>query len=215
MQQNSDFNILKKIFTHFRKFIIRGAIALIPLGLTLLILRIIYLAIDRRIIGYVDNYLGFSIPGLGILLLLVLLYLVGLVTSNVLGRHILNLLEKMINRIPLIKTTYQVGKQLSTTLSLPERQVFKKAVLVDYLKPGIWTIGFVTGYIIDKANDNMKLLKVFVPTPPNPTTGTMVLVKESMVRDPGWTIEEAMRTVISGGIIGPKEIEEPKKKIDS
>ena len=77
---------------------------------------------------------------------------------------------------------------------------------MDYLKPGIWTIGFVTGTIIDKQNDNVTLLKVFVPTPPNPTSGTMVVVKESETRDPGWTIEEAIKAVISGGIIGPTEI---------
>ena len=113
---------------------------------------------------------------------------------------------KITGYIPLIRTTYQVGKQLGNTLSLPERQVFRKAVLVDYLKPGIWTIGFVTGEIIDRKNNNEKLLKVFVPTPPNPTSGTMVVVSESQTRDPGWTIEEAIRSVLSGGIIGPDEI---------
>jgi uncharacterized membrane protein len=84
--------------------------------------------------------------------------------------------------------------------------VFKRAVLVDYLKPGIWTIGFVTGKVIDRKNNDEVLLKVFVPTPPNPTSGTMVVVKESETRDPGWTIEEAIRAVVSGGIIGPTEI---------
>lgn len=110
------------------------------------------------------------------------------------------------SRIPLINTTYQIGKQLSDTLALPEKHVFRKVVLVDYLKPGIWTIGFVTGTVIDRKNNNEKLLKVFVPTPPNPTSGTMVVVKESETRDPGWTVEEAMKAVISGGIIGPSEI---------
>jgi uncharacterized membrane protein len=103
-----------------------------------------------------------------------------------------------------------VGKQLADTLALPDKQAFKRAVLVDYLKPGIWTIGFVTGKIIgkiiDRKNNDEVLLKVFVPTPPNPTSGTMVVVKESETRDPGWTIEEAIRAVVSGGIIGPKEI---------
>jgi uncharacterized membrane protein len=79
-------------------------------------------------------------------------------------------------------------------------------VLVDYLKPGIWTVGFFTGKVIDGRHNDEVLLKVFVPTPPNPTSGTMVVVKESETRDPGWTIEEAIRPVISGGIIGPEEI---------
>ena len=99
-----------------------------------------------------------------------------------------------------------MGRQLSSTFSLPEKQVFRRAVLVEYLKPGIWTIGFVTGTIIDKSNNDELLLKVFIPTPPNPISGTMVVVKESQTRDPGWSIDEALKAVISGGVIGPAEI---------
>ena len=118
----------------------------------------------------------------------------------------LNLLERITKRIPFIKTTYQIGRQLSDTLSLSERQIFKRAVLVEYLKPGIWTIGFVTGEITDKENGDEKYLKVFIPTPPNPASGVMVIVREAQTRNPGWTIEEAIRSVISGGLIGPDEI---------
>ena len=197
---------MNKVLSHFKKYILRGAVSLIPIGLTYLIIQFLYQAIDRRIVGFLDNYLGFTIPGLGILLLLLALYLVGLAASNIFGKQIFSFIEKVTNKLPIIKTTYQVGKQLSTTLSLPERQVFKKAVLVEYLKPGIWTIGFITGNLDDPQNPEEKLFKVYIPTPPNPTSGTMVIVKESMVRYPGWTIEEAMRAVISGGIIGPNEI---------
>jgi len=99
-----------------------------------------------------------------------------------------------------------VGQRLGSTLSLPEKQVFKHAVLVEYLRSDIWTIGFVTGTVIDKRNKDERLLKVFVPTPPNPTSGTMIVVKESQTRDPGWSIEEALNAVLSGGIIGPEEL---------
>ena len=197
---------MQKIMNHVKRYIIRGIIAIIPLGLTYVVLRFLYLAIDKRIMGVIDNFIGFSIPGLGLILLLLILYILGVLASNIVGRQILVLIERITNRIPLIRTTYQVGKQISVTLSLPEKQVFKRAVFVDFLKPGIWTVGFVTGEVIDTKNNNEKLLKVFVPTPPNPTTGTMVIVRESETRDPGWTIEEAMKSVISGGIIGPEVI---------
>jgi len=197
---------MKHFWTHLKKYVFRGLITLIPITLTYLVIRFLYITIDQRVMGLVDDFLGFSIPGLGIILILFLLYLVGIAASNVIGKKILNSLERISNRIPLIKSTYQIGKQLSVTLSMPEKQVFKKAVLVDYLKPGIWTIGFVTGSVIDRRNNDERLLKVFVPTPPNPTSGTMVVVKESETRDPGWSIEEAMQAVISGGIIGPVEI---------
>ncbi|MFH1754351.1 MAG: DUF502 domain-containing protein, partial [Candidatus Latescibacterota bacterium] len=142
----------------------------------------------------------------GLLTVLVILYVVGVLVTNTVGRQGMCFIEHITNRIPLVKTTYQIGKQLSKTLSLSEKQVFKRAVLVEYLKPGIWTIGFVTGSVVDHRNNNLTLLKVFVPTPPNPMSGTMVLVKEDQIKDPGWTIEEALKTVISGGIIGPSEI---------
>ncbi len=153
-----------------------------------------------------EKIIGFTFPGLGVLLVLVTLYVLGLVASNVIGRQIFGLVEGIAKRIPLVKTIYQVGRQLTVTLSLPEKQAFKRAVLVEYLKPGMWTIGFVTGTIIDKKNNGETHLKVFVPTPPNPASGTMVAVKESQTRDPGWSIEEALKSVISAGVIGPTEV---------
>ncbi len=197
---------MKKFVVHIKKYIFRGLLAVIPLFLTYLAVKLLYTTIDQRAVGLVDHFLGFRFPGLGILLVLVSLYVLGLVASNVAGKQLFGLLERITNYIPLIKTTYKVGKQLGATLSLPEKQVFKKAVLVEYLKPGMWTIGFVTGEVIDRKSNDERLLKVYIPTPPNPVSGTMVVVKESQTRDPGWSIEEALRSVLSGGIIGPEEL---------
>jgi uncharacterized membrane protein len=162
---------MRGLITHIKKYIIRGFLAVIPLGLTYFVLKLLYTAIDQRAVKVVKNTIGFSFPGLGILLVLLFLFLLGLVVSNVIGRKFFSLIERVTSRIPFIKTTYRVRQQLSSTFSLPERQVFKRAVLVDYLKPGIWTIGFVTGSIIDKQNQDEKLLKVFIPTPPTPCPG--------------------------------------------
>jgi uncharacterized membrane protein len=197
---------MNKIFEHLKKYIIRGILATIPLALTYFALMILYNTIDQRAVKLVDKLIGFSFPGLGLILVLVSLYLLGLIASNFVGKKTFNLLEKITNRIPLINTVYKIGHQLGTTLSLPGKQVFKKAVLVEYLKQGTWTIGFVTGTLIDENDDSDIILKVFVPTPPNPTTGTIIIVKESQTRNPGWTVEEALRTVLSGGIIGPEKI---------
>ncbi len=194
------------MFAHFKKYTIRGFLALIPLVLSYFVVQLLYVGIDQRIMAGLDEFIGVHIPGLGILLLLVAFYFLGLIASNMIGRKIFSLIEKITTRIPIIKTTYQVGKQLSTTLAVPEKQVFKRAVLVDFLTPGIWTIGFVTGTVIDHQNHDNRLLKVYIPTPPNPTSGTIVLVRESQTRDPGWSIDDAMKTVISAGIIGPNEI---------
>ena len=197
---------MKTFIRHMKTYMVRGLLAVIPLVLSILVIQIFYINIDRRVVGLLDRTIGFSFPGLGIILSLASLYLLGFIASNIVGKKIFGLIEEVTKRLPFIKTTYQVGKQLADSLSLPEKQVFKRAVLVDYLKPGIWTIGFVTGTVIDRKNKDEVLLKVFVPTPPNPTSGNMVVVKESETRDPGWTIEEAIRAVVSGGIIGPTEI---------
>ena len=197
---------MKSILKHLKSYVFRGLLAVIPLGLTAFAVKILYTTIDKRITGLIEEIIGFSFPGLGVLLLVAVLYFLGLIVSNVLGRQIFGLLDRIANRIPLVKTTYNVGRQLSSTFSLPEKQVFRRAVLVEYLKPGIWTIGFVTGTIVDKSNNDELLLKVFIPTPPNPISGTMVMVKESQTRDPGWSIDEALKAVISGGVIGPTEI---------
>jgi len=199
---------MKGIFRHLRIYTFRGLLAIVPLALSFFSLKILYTVIDKRVTIMIEKYLGFTFPGLGVLLVFASLYLFGLIASNVVGRQLFGLVERIANGIPLVKTVYQVGRQLAISLSLPGTQVFKRAVLVEYLKPGIWTIGFVTGTIIDKTHDDETLLKVFVPTPPNPTSGTMVAVRESETRNPGWSIEEALKSVISAGVIGPTEIKQ-------
>lgn len=198
--------MVKRLLGHMKKYMLRGLLAVIPLALSYFALKIVYGAIDQPAMKVANRLFGFSFPGLGLFLVLAILYVLGIIASNVLGKHFFGLIERIMNRIPLVKTTYKIGRQLGSTLALPEKQVFKKAVLVEYLKAGMWTLGFVTGSLVDKANHNEILLKVFVPTPPNPTSGTMIVVRESQTRDPGWTIEEAMKSVISAGIIGPLEI---------
>ena len=197
---------MRSLLKHLRTYMLRGLLAVIPLALTALAIQVFYETIDKRITRIVEDIIDFSFPGLGVLLLLAALYLLGLIVSNVVGRQIFRLVEGIANRIPLVKTTYNVGRQLTTTLSLPEKQVFKRAVLVEYLKPGMWTIGFVTGTLIDRSNNDEVLLKVFIPTPPNPISGTMIVVRESQTRDPGWSVEEALKAVISGGVLSRTEI---------
>lgn len=197
---------MKSFFRHIKKYVLRGLLAIVPLALCFFSVRILYTTIDGRFTPMVEKIVGFTFPGPGILLLLATLYVLGVVTTNVVGREFFGTIQRIANRIPLIKTIYQLGRQLAVTLSLREKQVFKRAVLVEYLKPGIWTIGFVTGTVSEKKRNDETLLKVFVPTPANPTSVTVVAVRESQTRDPGWSIEEALKYVISVGGIGPTEI---------
>lgn len=195
---------MKHFFNHVWKFFFRGLIAAIPLTLSYFAVKLLYITIDKPVNSFVFEYTGFQIYGLGVMVTLIAFYLIGLLASNVIGKQIFGFIENISNRIPLIKTTYQVGKQISSTLSLPEKQVFKRVVLVDFTHKGVWAIGFVTGPL--KNDRGEVLLKVFIPTTPNPTTGFVIVVKESEVLDPGWNVEEGMKLVISGGIIGPEKI---------
>jgi uncharacterized membrane protein len=197
---------MKKFVSHLRKFIAGGILSLVPLFLVYLVVRFIYLSIDKTVLNLIDEYIGIRIPGLGIIFTLLFLYVIGIFTGNLFGKWLLNKLEKVTTRIPIIGTIYQVGKQISYTISLPEKQVFQKVVLVNYFKEDIYTIGFITGILIDRKTKE-KLYKVFVPMPPIPTTGTMLILKESQIHDPGWTVDEGLRTVVSAGIIGPQEIQ--------
>ncbi|MGQ9472103.1 MAG: DUF502 domain-containing protein [Candidatus Aminicenantales bacterium] len=196
---------MRKIYLHLRRYIIRGTLASIPLLLSFLLIRFLYLAVDQRVASLIQKIIGFRIPGLGLLLVVILLYLVGLAASNWAGRQAFRLIEAITVRLPLIKTIYFLGKRVADALALPEKQVFQRAVLIEYFRPGVWTIGFVTGSVRDEATGK-RCLKIFIPTTPNPTSGFMAMIPEEEVRNFTWSVEEAINSVISGGIIGPEKI---------
>lgn len=193
---------MPRFFAHIRRFIVRGTLALIPIALPAIAVYLLYDFIDRRMVGLVEKILHVRFPGLGIVLLLVVLYLVGHVASNIFGKRLFDSMASVIERIPGIGTIYKLGRDISGSLSPSDQHVFRRPVLVPYAAPNQWQIGFVTGTLTSRETGE-KMLKVFVPTPPNPATGLVYIVKESNVRDPGWTVEEALQTLMSGGIIGP------------
>ncbi|MEI7999430.1 MAG: DUF502 domain-containing protein, partial [Candidatus Omnitrophota bacterium] len=137
--------MIKNFITHASIFIFRGLLAIIPLLLCFFIIRLLYVLIDKKIIMFVNKYLEVKeIPGLGIMLLLVVLYLIGLVVSNIVGKQAFRLLESLTQRIPLMKTVYGLGKQLSNSLSDDqEKKAFKKAILIKMHNDGPLIPGFV------------------------------------------------------------------------
>ncbi len=196
---------MSRFFKHLRTYVFRGLLALLPLGLCYFVLRFLYLAVDQKAAPYLERWLGIKIPGLGFLLVLIILYLLGIVAGNWIGRRLFALIENISTHIPLVKTIYHLGQQLGRAFNRPENQGLKRVVLVEQFRPGVWSIGFVTGTMNDrKAGET--LLKVFIPTAPNPTAGFMVVVRESQVRDVSWSVSEAMNIVLSGGIVGPDDL---------
>lgn len=196
---------MRGIFKHLKIHIFRGLLAVIPIGLCYLVIRFFYLTIDTRITKLIDRWLGFRIPGLGILLVLVTLYLLGLAASNWAGRRAFGLVDLVTARIPLIKTVYTLGKQLADALALPEKGAFKRVVMVEHFRPGVWSIGFVTAIMRDREKGE-DMVRVFIPTAPNPTSGFVVMLRTSQVREVDWSVSEAMNSIISGGMVGPDQI---------
>jgi uncharacterized membrane protein len=197
--------MMNRVFKHLRTFVFRGFLALLPLALSYFVLRFLYLAVDQRVARLIEGWIGVNIPGLGFLLVLVILYLLGLAASNWAGRGALSFLDRLSEHIPLVKTIYHLGKQLGNAFAMPEKQGLKRVVLVEQFRPGAWSVGFVMGNMTDAATGE-PMLRLFVPTAPNPTAGFMLIIAESKVRDVDWSVAEAMNTVISGGIIGPDKI---------
>jgi len=196
---------MKAVFKHLKTFILRGFLAVIPLALSYIVLRFIYLAVDQRVAHIIEKWIGRNIPGLGFILVLVILYLLGLAASNWAGRGFFGMIERISRRIPLINTIYHLGKQIGAAMSAPDKKTFKRVVLVEHFRPGVWSVGFVTGHL-DDSKTGERLLKLFVPQGPNPTSGFMIVVKESQVREIEWGVAEAMNAVISGGLSGPDKI---------
>lgn len=198
---------MRRFFSHARVYIFRGLLAIIPILLCIFAIQLLYVLIDKRVIGFLNRFFEVrKIPGLGILLVLISLYLIGLAASNIIGRRMLRLIESITQRIPFIKTVYEMGKQLSRGLSAADgsKQAFRKAVLVSLNNSGLWVPAFVVNSM-KSSKTGEELLFVLIPTAPTPASGFVCVVRASQVFDPGWTVEECLKAIISVGIITPQE----------
>jgi uncharacterized membrane protein len=200
---------IAEFFKHLRIYIFRGLLAIIPLLLTFIAITLLYKLIDRKVLSFLEGVTQIhirQIPGLGILLVLLTLYFIGIFFSNVIGRQFFHLLGQVTEKIPFVKFIYQIGKELSESFSAAsDKQAFQKAILVKSLTHQGWMVGFLTGTIKDKVTGE-EFLRVLIPATHNPLFGYIVLVSPEQTRDPGWTVEETLKALVSVGIIFPAEI---------
>lgn len=198
---------MKNILLHIRVFIFRGLLAMIPIILCAVALQLLYVLIDKKIVGFLENFVEIrNIPGLGILLLVISLYILGLIVSNIVGHQIFAFIERISQRIPVIKTIYGIGKQLSKGLSAADgqSQAFKKAVLVKLGPDGLMVPALVMSSMKGRKSEE-EFLFVLVPSAPTPASGYLCVVKATQTFDPGWTVEECLNAIVSIGIVTPKE----------
>lgn len=158
----------------------------------------------------------YYIPGIGVAMLVLALILIGMFTTGFIGKFFVRLGDFIVSKMPLISSIYSLLKQLFETVLSPKSQSFKEAVLIEYPRKGIWIIGFLAGQssseLQQKTPIDDKMLSIFVPTTPNPTSGFLVLVPKTEVIKLDMSVEDALKYVVSCGIVSPEEVKNKSKK---
>ena len=194
------------IIAKLRNYFFTGIVVLVPIGITLYLTKFI-ISISSKLIPEEINpnsYLPFSIPGLEILISIIIITLIGGLSLSFIGKKILQLVNDLLKRIPILRTIYSAIGQMTETFT-PKKKSKKSVVLIEYPRKGSWAVGFVTkenkGEISKKTNKN--LVNVFVPTTPNPTSGFLLMFPKNEVIYLDMTFEEASKFIVSAGTSAP------------
>jgi uncharacterized membrane protein len=200
-----------------RKWLVAGLLVVVPVAITVSVLQWIIGTLDRTLLilpeaWQPDRFIGVHIPGLGVLLTLAILLLVGFAVSNFIGKKLVSWGDALVARIPVVRSIYSSVKQVSDTLFSPSGNAFRKAVLVQWPRPDVWTIAFVTGAPGGEVSQYLRgeYLSVYVPTTPNPTGGYFVILPKADCVELKMTVDEALKYVISMGVVVPGVASNPK-----
>ncbi len=190
------------ILARLRNYFITGIVVLVPIGITLYLTKF-FISISSKLIPYdlnPNNYLPFAIPGLEILLSIIFITFIGGLSLSFIGKKILQIFNDLLKKIPILRTIYSAIGQMTETLA-PKKGSKKSVVLIEYPRKGSWAVGFATkdneGEISQKTNN--KLVNVFVPTTPNPTSGFLLMFPKDDVIYLDMTFEEASKFIVSAG----------------
>jgi len=193
-----------------KKILITGLLIWIPLAITIWVLELIVSTMDQSLTLLPPQYqpqtlLGYQIPGIGALLTVVVVFITGVLASNILGQRLVRFWESILGRIPVVKTIYSSVKQVSDTLFAPGGQAFRKALLVQYPRKDSWTIAFLTGQPGGDVARHLEgdYVSVYVPTTPNPTSGFFLMMRRSDVIELDMSVDDALKYVISMGVVSP------------
>lgn len=189
-------------------YIFTGLLSILPITATYWIIVNLFQFFSRPGAAIVEFIFTDKVPQYipqitGFILTILFIYFIGLFVSNVLGKRIYAWLEDILSRIPVVNSVYRTIKQITTSLSGPDRQAFKKVVFIEYPRRGIWTLTMVTGESTNATGD--KFYHIFVPTTPNPTSGYMLYVPQKDAYETNMTIEEGLKIIISGGMLAPNK----------
>ena len=194
-----------------RGYFFAGMLVTAPIAITVYVALLLISFVDERVFSLIppvynpETYLPFSVPGIGVVLMIVILTLIGAVAAGYLGKMLLRFSDRLLNRMPIVRSIYGVAKQVVETVVSNKSVAFREVVLLEYPRSGIWTIGFLTGRSVDQIGQTVdhNLVNVFVPTTPNPTSGFLLFLPESDVHRLPMSVEEGIKLVISAGIVVP------------
>ena len=194
----------RQVGKKLRAQFITGILVVVPIGAAILILRWLFFTIDNILQPVAESLLGYTIPGLGLGIIVVLIYLAGVVATNVIGRRLIRYGESLLARVPLFRYLYTGIKQILQSVATPREGGFLQVVLVEFPKKGMRAIGFVTSESRVESGEN--LLSVFIPTSPNPTSGYLEIVRENDIIKTNISIDDALKMVLSAGKVSLQEV---------
>jgi uncharacterized membrane protein len=198
------------LMQRLRRYFVAGILVLVPVGVTLFALRFLVNLMDRSLLLLPDRIqpetlLGFKIPGLGIVLTLLVLLLTGMLAANFFGRKLVEIGERILNRIPVVRSIYSGSKKIAETVFSGQSDAFRRPVLIPYPHENSWALAFVTNTSLGEiqARTGRDVVGVYVPTTPNPTSGFNLMIPRDQVIDLEMSVDEALRMIISLGVVVP------------
>lgn len=202
-----------------RNYFLAGILITAPVGLTVYIAWLFISWVDDTVLPLVpphynpENYLPFSLPGIGLIIVLVVLTTIGAVTAGIFGRLTRQLMESVLNRLPIIRSLYGAIKQITETVLANKSAAFRECVLVEFPRKNAWTIGFVTGATPEEVAASLEgdPVTIYVPTTPNPTSGYLIFVPRAECIFLDMSVEDGIKLIVSGGIVTPSTVKKKAK----
>jgi len=194
-----------------RAYFFAGILITAPISITFYIAWLFVTFVDSRVTPLIparfnpETYLPFALPGLGVVVALVSLTVIGMLTAGFLGKLVIRFYDSLLARMPVVRSIYGAIKQITETVLAQQSTAFRQAVLIEYPRRGVWAIGFLTGTTRGEVQTitEDEVFNVFLPTTPNPTSGFLLFIPKTDVVLLGMTVEEALKMVVSGGIVTP------------
>lgn len=197
-----------------RKYFITGLLTLVPIAITAWVLHAVISSMDQTLLLLPEQWrpealIGLKIPGFGVVLTVLIIFITGLLTRNFIGNYIVSAWEALLNRIPIVNSIYSSVKQVSDTLFSSSGNAFSKALLIEYPRQGAWTIAFLTGKPSGDVSKHLgdDFISVYVPTTPNPTSGYFLIIPKKDAIELDMSVDTALKYVVSMGVVAPEVAE--------